>query len=89
MQRLESILLTQPPTLCCSPNHAVFNPRPHWRRWWREEFLTTTLWQALRSRFVPALPTAQLPGSLLGRIEAATASEQLSQALRLLSPLSI
>lgn len=59
-----------------------------WRRWWREEFLRTPLWQAARSRFMPPLVSAQLPLALLDRFEAECPNDRLAQALRFLSPLS-
>ena len=59
-----------------------------WRRWWREDFLRTPFGQASRSRFMPPLESAQLPGSLLERIAAHSPTERLAQVLRFLSPLS-
>ena len=60
-----------------------------WRRWWREEFLCTAFWQAVRSRFMPPLESAQLPQSLLARIQADSPTDRLAQTLRFLSPLSL
>jgi len=59
-----------------------------WRRWWREGFQRTPLWQAARSRFMPPLLSAQLPLALLDRFEADGPNDRLAQALRFLSPLS-
>lgn len=60
-----------------------------WRQWWTQEFVHTPLWQVMRTRFMPPVLTAQLPASLLDRLEASSPSEGLSQALHLLSPLSV
>ena len=60
-----------------------------WRRWWREDFLRTLFWQARRSRFMPPVPSAQLPRSLLDRFAVDSPIDRLGQALRFLSPLSI
>lgn len=60
-----------------------------WRRWWTEEFLRTSFWQAVRGRFMPPIPGAQLPGSLLDRFAVADPADRLAQALRFLSPLSV
>lgn len=74
--------------LCNQLGVAVRTVR-RWHGWWTQEFLRTPFWQAMRTRFMPPALTAQLPGSLLDRLEGASPSERLSQALRLLSPLSI
>jgi hypothetical protein len=60
-----------------------------WRRWWTEDFLRTSFWQAARNRFMPPLLSAQLPQSLLDRFEAPRAADRLVQALRFLCVLSI
>lgn len=60
-----------------------------WRTWWTQEFLRTPFWQAVRSRFMPPIPAAQLPGSLLDRFAVADLTDRLAQALRFVSPLSM
>jgi hypothetical protein len=60
-----------------------------WRRWWTEDFLRTPFWQAVRSRFMPPLPNAQLPMSLLDRFDALEPADRLAQVLRFISPLSV
>jgi hypothetical protein len=59
-----------------------------WRRWWTEEFLRTPFWQTKRSRFMPPIPSAQLPLSLLDRFDRSSPTDRLEQALRFLSALS-
>ncbi len=59
-----------------------------WRRWWRETFVETPLWQSLRGRFVPPLDASILPASLLARLRGGTHRARLLRALVLLSPLS-
>jgi hypothetical protein len=38
-----------------------------WRQWWAETFATSPWWTAMRARFMPPIPTAALPASLLER----------------------
>jgi len=38
-----------------------------WRTWWRELFTATPFWSAARALWVPAVPEAELPASLLER----------------------
>jgi hypothetical protein len=59
-----------------------------WRRWWREQFAATSLWKALRGRFMPPMPEACLPRGLLERCSGENESSRLVALLRLLSPLS-
>ena len=59
-----------------------------WRQWWLEGFVRTRLWKALRARFVPAVDSTRLPGSVVERFEASTQSEQVLAVLRLLMPLT-
>jgi hypothetical protein len=59
-----------------------------WRRWWREVFPATLLWQATCERFMPPVPTGDLPQSLLQRFETSAMMERLAQALRFIAPLS-
>ena len=58
-----------------------------WRGWWAEGFPETSLWQSLRGRFMPPISGA-LPAGLLARFVATEAAMRLSQALRLIAPLS-
>ena len=60
-----------------------------WRRWWWEDFLRTPFWQSVRERFVPPPARACLPRALLERFNGCDRADQLAQALRFLSPLSI
>lgn len=73
----------------CDQLNVAMRTLERWRRWWREGFVRTPLWQALRSRFMPPLPAAQLPQSLLDRFEAHTPADRLVQALRVLCALSV
>jgi hypothetical protein len=59
-----------------------------WRQWWQELFPSTSLWQAQCARFMPPVPTNELPASLLERF-AGPAETSLTQLLRFLAPLSI
>jgi hypothetical protein len=56
-----------------------------WRRWWTQTFVRTPWWQAVRSRFMPPMASAQLPRDLLDRFRADRPSDRLAQALRFLS----
>ena len=58
-----------------------------WRKWWREQFPQTRVWQAVRGRVARPIDEQRLPGSLLGRF-LGTARERLVGLLRLLGPLS-
>ena len=59
-----------------------------WRRWWREDFLQTPLWQAMCARFMPPVSAHGLPGDLLARF-AGEATEALQRLLRFLAPLTV
>ena len=59
-----------------------------WRRWWREDFMQTPLWQALCARFMPPVSAQGLPGELLARF-AGEATEALQRLLRFLAPLTV
>lgn len=59
-----------------------------WRRWWREVFPTTRLWQARRAWFIPPVPSAGLPHSLLERFVLSGERARLVRVLRFLQPLS-
>lgn len=58
-----------------------------WRRWWRDSFPLTPLWQAACARFMPPVDMNQLPASLLARF-AGPAEEQLMRLLVFLTPLT-
>ena len=53
-----------------------------WRRWWREDFMHTPLWQAMCARFMPPVSAQGLPGELLARFagETTEALQRLQQA---------
>lgn len=87
----------------CSARHAVQNTAAatlcealavplrtlqRWRRWWREDFMQTPLWQALCARFMPPVSPQGLPGELLARF-AGEATEALQRLLRFLAPLTV
>ena len=59
-----------------------------WRRWWREDFMHTPLWQAMCARFMPPVSAQGLPGELLARF-AGEATEALQRLLRFLAPLTV
>lgn len=59
-----------------------------WRRWWREDFVQTPLWQALCARFMPPVSTRGLPGDLLARFTG-DGDEALHRLLRFLAPLTV
>jgi hypothetical protein len=59
-----------------------------WRRWWREQFPLTPLWRAGCARFMPPVPTEELPGELLRRFTG-PAQEALMRLLLWLSPVTV
>jgi hypothetical protein len=87
------LMLVSPPgsasarTLCDGLRIAPVTLK-RWCRWWRETFPSTRFWQSVCERFMPPLRSAELPHSLLERFEASTMTHRLTQALRLLAPLS-
>lgn len=60
-----------------------------WRTWWREVFPSTSFWRAACERFMPPVPTADLPRSLLERFAMSAVTERLALALRFIAPLSV
>ncbi len=60
-----------------------------WRKWWREVFVRSAFWQAVKGRFVPPLDTRALPASLLERFAGNELPGRLLQLLSFLSPLSV
>jgi hypothetical protein len=59
-----------------------------WRGWWREQFPLTPLWRAACARFMPPVPTEDLPGELLERFTG-PAHEALTRLLVWLSPATV
>ena len=59
-----------------------------WRRWWRDDFRQTPLWQASGARFMPPVATEHCPASLLERF-AGNAEAMLMRLLVFLSPLTV
>lgn len=59
-----------------------------WRAWWQGDFQRTRFWHSVRERFVPPVPAATLPESLLVRFETPVCLERMVQLLRFISPLS-
>ena len=59
-----------------------------WRKWWRETFPASRCWRALQGCFLPPVDTSQLPGTLLGRLNADDLPHRLCQLLLLLAPLT-
>lgn len=59
-----------------------------WRRWWREQFITTRFWRQRRGLFPTPTHVGCLPGGFF-RVITGTLIERILQALLFLSPLSI
>jgi len=59
-----------------------------WRRWWREDFMQTPLWQAMCARFMPPVSVQGLPGELLARF-AGDGGQALARLLCFLAPLTV
>jgi hypothetical protein len=59
-----------------------------WRQWWLGRFPATTLWQSTCARFMPPVPIADLPTSLMTRFTG-VAHEAMLRLLNFLSPLSV
>lgn len=59
-----------------------------WRSWWTQDFQRTPFWQSVRERLSVPVEIARLPASLLERFDAGTATDQMTQLLRFISPLS-
>jgi hypothetical protein len=58
-----------------------------WHRWWREAFVRTPFWKAVRARFAPAIAEAALPQSVLERFTGEGAA-RVEAALRWLGPVT-
>jgi len=59
-----------------------------WRKWWREQFPLTPLWQAQCARFMPPIALLDLPGEFLERFTGKT-EEPLLRLLIFLAPLTV
>jgi len=59
-----------------------------WRRWWRETFVGSRCWRALRGRFVPPVAARELPSALLERVAGEDLPERLTQCLILIAPVT-
>jgi hypothetical protein len=59
-----------------------------WRRWWREDFMPTPLWQVMCARFMPPVCAERLPGDLLARLTG-EATEALCRLLVFLTPITV
>jgi hypothetical protein len=58
-----------------------------WRRWWRETFVGTAVWQVIRATLHEPISPDALPASLLERF-AGEAESRLLSLLRSLGPLT-
>jgi hypothetical protein len=58
-----------------------------WRTWWRETFVESAFWKAVKAAFSPVVAETEAPHSLLDRFDGDDV-ERLALLLRLLSPLS-
>lgn len=59
-----------------------------WQNWWTEVFPATPLWQAGCARFMPPVPVADLPDSLIERFADVTA-ESMMRLLVFLAPSTV
>jgi len=59
-----------------------------WQNWWTEVFPATPLWQAGCARFMPSVPVADLPDSLIERFVGEVA-ESMMRLLVFLTPLTV
>jgi hypothetical protein len=58
-----------------------------WRRWWLENFVTSSFWKAARARFMPPLSEEQLPLGLCERFRIESA-DRVAELLRFLAPIT-
>lgn len=58
-----------------------------WRRWWLEEFPTTSVWPVLKGDLAAPIDESRLPASILERFEGG-AEDGLVRLLKRLSPLT-
>jgi hypothetical protein len=59
-----------------------------WRSWWRETFVQTPFWRAVRGFFRVPVDESALPLSLLEAFPANSAKRKLLRLLRLIGPLT-
>lgn len=59
-----------------------------WRTWWREIFTATPFWRVARALWVPAVPEAVLPASLLARFVEGEAWMRLFRLLDFITPVT-
>lgn len=56
-----------------------------WRKWWREDYLSSPSWRTLRPLVGPGISQQDLPGSLIERLRGGSFRSQLLRALMLLT----
>ncbi len=56
-----------------------------WRVWWQTVFVESEFWRRMKARFLPPVPPADLPTSLIGRFQGATLRRRIVRLLRFLS----
>ncbi len=56
-----------------------------WRVWWRSVFVESEFWRRMASRFLPPVPPADLPASLIERFQGDTLLARIVRALTFLS----
>jgi len=59
-----------------------------WRAWWRDSFVASGFWRAVRGRLVSVLDVRPLPAALAEAFEGRSRRERLLRLLRFLAPLS-
>jgi hypothetical protein len=59
-----------------------------WRTWWQTLFPKSRFWQRMKARFLPPVPQADLPRSLVSRFRGDTLLEHIVRVLKFLSGLS-
>ena len=72
----------------CQTLEVPYRTLARWRTWWREHFPATPLWQVACARFMPPVPIAQFPASLIERFTGST-EESLMRLLVFLTPLTV
>lgn len=75
-------------TALCDVLSIPWRTLARWRRWWREDFVQTSLWRVLGARFLPPLAASRLPAGLLERLPG-QGHEPLRHLLALLTPLTV
>jgi hypothetical protein len=56
-----------------------------WRLWWQSVFPESEFWRRMKARFLPPVPAADLPGSLIGRFHGNTLRARIIRVLKFLS----